>query len=59
MKWRDIKKKNPKKKGKANQQMIKEEKRQAKEKKERIKKETRKTILGLVMGGRRPFHYRL
>ena len=59
MKRRDTKKKNPKKKGKANQQMIKEEKRQAKEKKERIKEEARKTMLGLVMGGGRPFHYGL
>src|SRR6185436_10932595 len=59
MKWRDTKKKNPNKKGKANQQMIEEEKRQAKEKKERIKEEARKTMLELVMGGGRPFHYGL
>jgi hypothetical protein len=59
MKKKEVKKENPKKKGKANQQKIEEEKKQAKEKKDRINEEFRKTMLGLVVEGRRPFHYGL
>jgi len=53
------KKEVPRKKGKPNQQIIEERKKKAKEKESQIGKEVQKTILELVMKGRRPFHYRL
>ena len=53
------KKTNARKKGKMKQQELEEEKKRLNEKKERIKEETRKTMLGLVMEGRRPFYYGL
>jgi len=59
MKKKEIKKKNSEKKGKANQQKIEEERNWAKEKKNRINEEIRKTMLGLVVEGRRLFHYGL
>jgi signal transduction histidine kinase len=59
MKKKEVKKKNSEKKEKANQQKIEEERNRAKEKKNRINEEIRKTMLGLVIEGRRPFHYRL
>ena len=59
MKKKEVKRKDPKKKGKASQQRIEEEKELVKEKKDRINEETRKTMLGLVVEGRRPFHYGL
>ena len=53
------KKKNPNEKRKACQQEIEEKKKKAKEKEKRIEEEVRKTILGLVVEGKRPFHYGL
>ena len=53
------KKKNSGKKKKASQQEIEEKKMKVKEKEKRIGEEARKTMLGLVMKGRRPFHYGL
>ena len=47
------------KKGKTNQQRIEEKKERLKEKEKQVEKEVTKTILGLVMEGRRPFHYGL
>jgi hypothetical protein len=49
----------PKKKGKPNQQTIEEKRQKAKEKEKQVRKETQKTILGLIIEGRRPFHYGL
>jgi hypothetical protein len=51
--------KAPSKKRKTNQQLIEERKEKAKEKENQIRKEVQKTILELVMKGRRPFHYGL
>ena len=57
---RDGRKKiNTNKREKKKQQELEEEKKRVREKKERIKEEARKTMLGLVMGGGRPFHYGL
>ena len=51
--------KNSSKKRKANQQEVQKRKEQAKEKQKRIEGEVRKTMIGLVVEGRRPFHYGL
>ena len=53
------KKEDRKKKRKASQQELEEKKKQAREKEKQIEGEARKTMLGLVMEGRRPFHYGL
>jgi len=50
----DVSKKKEKK-----QQDLEEEKKRLREKKRKIKEEARKTMLGLVIEGRRPFHYGL
>jgi len=59
MKREGKKKINLQKKGKMKQQELEEEKERVRNKKERIKKEARKTMLRLVMEGRRPFYYGL
>ena len=56
---KEEKRKEQCRKGKANQQRIEERKERLKEKEEQIGKEAMKTMLGLVMEGRRPFHYGL
>jgi hypothetical protein len=58
-KKKDGKLKEPRKREKTNQERIERKKEEIREKGKQVEKEVTKTMLGLVMEGRRPFYYGL
>jgi len=56
---KDERLKEPRKQGKANQEKVERKKEEIREKGKQVEKEVTKTMLGLVMEGRRPFYYGL